>query len=103
MMIAPRPRGVTLVELLVVLVLLALITGVVGLTARTARPVPHVDPIRSAIQTCRDSAIASGHAVTITVSGETGPLPVTAFPDGRVLAYHSLGIDEITGVPSAAH
>ncbi|MGH7648292.1 MAG: prepilin-type N-terminal cleavage/methylation domain-containing protein [Gemmatimonadaceae bacterium] len=93
-------RGVTLIELLVVLVLLALMAGVVGLTLHTARPVPPTDPVKSAIQSARDSAVTFGHAITITVSGEAAPLPITAFPDGRIAADQSLGIDGLTGRPS---
>lgn len=96
-------RGVTLIELLVVLVLLALMAGVVGLTLHTARPVAPMDPVKSAIQSARDSAVSLGHAVRIVVSGQSSPLPVTAFPDGRVVADRSLGIDELSGAPSAKH
>ena len=94
-------RGVTLVELLAVLVLLALVAGVVGLTIHTARPVIRQDPARAAIQAARDSALALGHAVTVIVSGAATVLPVTAYPDGRVLADHALGIDALAGVPGA--
>ena len=96
-----RKRGVTLVELLVVLAVLAVAAGVVGLTLRTARPIEREDPVKVAIEQARDSAIAIGHAVTITVPGNESRLPVTALPDGRVEADHSLGIDELSGAARA--
>jgi len=102
-MAVARMRGVTLLELLVVLLLLALVAGVVGLTLRTARPIEKADRVRIAMEAARDSAIDLGHAVTVTVRGAASPLPVTAFPDGRVLADHSLGVDELTGAPIAKH
>lgn len=93
--------GVTLVELMVVLVVLALAAGVVGLTLRTARPIEREDPVKIAIEHARDSAILIGHAITITMPGSMSHLPVTAFPDGRVEADHSLGLDELSGVANA--
>jgi prepilin-type N-terminal cleavage/methylation domain-containing protein len=96
-----RKPGVTLVELLVVLAVLALAAGVVGLTLRTARPIDREDPIKLVVEQARDSAIAAGHGVTITVLGEMGRSAVTSFPDGRVEADHSLGIDELSGAARA--
>ncbi|MGH7647951.1 MAG: prepilin-type N-terminal cleavage/methylation domain-containing protein [Gemmatimonadaceae bacterium] len=95
-------RAVTLVELLVVLVLIGIVAGVVGLTMNTTPALAPPDPIAAAVAAGRDSAIRSGHTVTITLHVDDGQRSATATPDGRVLADTSLGIDPLTGMRDAA-
>ncbi len=95
-------RGVTLVELLVVLVLLSLVAGVVGLTIHTAKPITMTDPTLAAIAAARDSAIRTGHSVTITLEVRDAQREVTASPNGRVVADTALAIDPLNGAPNAS-
>ncbi|HKV50229.1 MAG TPA: prepilin-type N-terminal cleavage/methylation domain-containing protein [Gemmatimonadaceae bacterium] len=94
-------RAVTLVELLVVLVLLGIMAGLVALTVHTARPPAPTDPVVSAVNAARDSAIQSGHTVTVTLPVGGAEREVTAGPDGHVLADSALHVDPLTGRPNA--
>lgn len=84
-------------ELLVVLVLLGILSGVVGLTLRTARRVPTVSPTLARIAAARDSAIRSGHPVSVVLRDGEQLARATAYPDGHVIADPILGIDPATG------
>lgn len=90
-------RGVTLLELMVTLALLAILAGVVGLSVGRAGPARTVDARTAQIAAARDSALRSGHAVTITLVDSGRVASVTALPDGRVLADPGLEIDPLTG------
>ncbi len=92
-----------MVELLVVLVLLGITAGVVGLTLHTARPVETIDATQAAIQAARDSAIRVGRRVTVAVAANGSTRPITAYPDGRVVADRTVHVNELTGGPDAAH
>lgn len=94
--------GVTLLELMVVLVLLAMLAGVVGLTFRAAHPAPRVAAITAIIAAARDSAVHTGRAVTIHVPTFAGPRDATAYPDGRIIADTSLGVNPLTGAMLSA-
>ena len=94
-------RAVTLVELIVVLVLLGVVAGVVGLTIHTARPPAPTGPIVAAVATARDSAIRTGHSVTITLHVNGAEHEATAGPDGVVRADSALGIDPLSGERNA--
>ena len=94
-------RGITLVELLVVLLLLGLLSGVVGLTLGSAPRVTALDPIIVAVLAARDSALRSGHPITISVAVEGSAHCATAFPDGRVLTDAPLDIEALSGSVSA--
>jgi prepilin-type N-terminal cleavage/methylation domain-containing protein len=96
-------NGATLIELLVVLVMIGIMAGVVGLTIHNAQPVPAVDPILAEIIAARDSAIRSGHTVTVHVDRAGSDRVETAYPDGRVIAEGSVGIDPLSGAINAAH
>ncbi|HEY7877802.1 MAG TPA: prepilin-type N-terminal cleavage/methylation domain-containing protein [Gemmatimonadaceae bacterium] len=98
----PGARGVTLVELLVVLVLLGIMAGVVGLTLQTAQPVVAIDPIYARVAAARDSAIRSGHSVTVHLT-TIDATDATAYPDGRVIATRTLDIDPLGGGVDVAH
>ena len=92
-----------MVELLVVLVLLGITAGVVGLTLHTARPVETIDATQAAIQAARDSAIRVGRSVTVVITTSGSTRPITAYPDGRVVADRTVHVNELTGAPDAAH
>lgn len=92
----PR-RAVTLVELLIVLVLLGLMAGVVGLTIQTVPRPATTDPVLAAVNAARDSAIRTGHAVTVTLHVGGVERDATAEPDGHILADSALHIDPLTG------
>jgi prepilin-type N-terminal cleavage/methylation domain-containing protein len=91
--------GVTLVELIVVLALLSVVAAVTGLAFRRARPVVGLDPSAALVLAARDSALRLGRVVTLRVSalGARRSATATAFPDGRVIADSSLGIDPLSG------
>ena len=80
-------RGVTLIELLVTLAILGLVAGVTGLSLGAA-PVPAVplDARRAHIADARDSALRTGHPVTVIIADDGMISYATALPDGRVLA-----------------
>jgi len=97
-------RGVTLVELLVVILLLGLLSGVVGLTLGSAPHARALDPATVAVLQARDSALRTGHPVTIPLFVDGRAHRTTAYPDGRVLTDAPVGIvdvDELSG--SALH
>ena len=96
-------KAVTLVELLVVLLLLGITAGAVGLTLHTARPVATIDATQAAIQAARDSAIRFGRSVTVAVAADGSTRPITAYPDGRVVADLTVHLNQLTGGPDAAH
>lgn len=89
--------GVTLVELMVVILLLGLLSGVVGLTMGSTPRVPSLDPTTVAVLQARDSALRTGHPVTIAFSHEGSAHRATAYPDGRVVTDATLGIDPLSG------
>lgn len=62
--------GVTLFELMVVILLLGLLSGVVGLTMGSTPRVPSLDSTTVAVLQARDSALRTGHPVTIAFSHE---------------------------------
>jgi prepilin-type N-terminal cleavage/methylation domain-containing protein len=115
-MAAPRaPRGITLVELIVTLALLGLLAGVVGLTLHTAPHVPALDPTTAQLLAARDSALRTGHPVTITLTVtrvaadardddgrpaaaiDDAAAEATALPDGRIVASGTIPIDPLSG------
>lgn len=101
---APRSiprRGVTLVELMVVILLLGLLSGVVGLTMGSTPQVPSLDPTTVAVLQARDSALGTGHPVTIAFTREGHAHRATAYPDGRVITDAPIGIDPLSGSASA--
>jgi prepilin-type N-terminal cleavage/methylation domain-containing protein len=89
--------GVTLIELMVVLTILSVIAGVTGLAFRRAQPVRAVDVRMAAIARARQLAIDSGRTVTVLVDIDSVPTPVTARPDGTVIADASLHVDRLSG------
>ena len=94
------PRaGVTLLELLIVLAILSIMAGVVGLSLHAAPPAHASDDATARVNAARDSAIRLGHAVTVSVMVGSSERMATAFPDGRVVAYTTLGIDPLSGRP----
>ena len=94
-------RGVTLIELLVVLAVLAIMAAVVGLTVRPARAIRDVDAVHVQAAQARDSAVRSGHAVTITLTSDSQTVALTALPDGRVVADKRLAVDPLSGGSNA--
>lgn len=97
----PSPRfGVTLVELVVALTLLGLMAAVVGVAIpRQSAPNP-IDQVARAIAHARQSAIDSGHVVTITIVVAGLPHTATALPDGSVLADDALDVERLSGAVS---
>jgi prepilin-type N-terminal cleavage/methylation domain-containing protein len=94
--------GVTLIELMVVLVLLSVLASVVVFAIRsTPRAQPH-DQANSQVLAARDSALRTGHFVTVDVDVAGSQRVATAFPDGRVIADTALHFDELSGLPSHA-
>jgi general secretion pathway protein H len=92
-----KRRGVTLVELMVVILLLGLLSGVVGLSMGSRPRVPSLDPATVAVLQARDSALRTGHPVTIAFSHEGSAHHATAYPDGRVISDATIGIDPLSG------
>jgi type II secretory pathway pseudopilin PulG len=92
----------TLVELMVVILLLGLLSGVVGLTMGSTPQVASLDPTTVAVLQARDSALRTGHPVTIAFSHEGSAHHATAYPDGRVLTDAPLGIDPLSGSMSGS-
>jgi prepilin-type N-terminal cleavage/methylation domain-containing protein len=90
-------HGVTLVELMVVILLLGLLSGVVGLTMGSNPHVASLDPIAVAVMQARDSALSTGHRVTISLRVDGRSRSATAFPDGRVLTDAPIEIDPLSG------
>ena len=90
-------RGVTLVELMVVILLLGLLSGVVGLTIGSTPRVPSLDLTTVAVMQARDSALRTGHRVTIPITVGGHFHRATAYPDGRVLSDAPLRIDALSG------
>jgi prepilin-type N-terminal cleavage/methylation domain-containing protein len=94
---ATRPRGgVTLVELLVVLAILGVMAGVVGLAVPPIRRAPE-GGAAARVARARQTAVASGRAVTVSVSMDGRPRTATAFPDGSVVADSGLDVDRLSG------
>jgi prepilin-type N-terminal cleavage/methylation domain-containing protein len=89
--------GVTLIELMVVLTILSIIAGVTGLALRRAQPPRATDVRMAAIARARQLAIDSGRAVTVVVDLDSVQTPVTAHPDGSVIADAALHIDRLDG------
>lgn len=90
-------RGVTLVELMVVLVLLSVLASVVVLSIRatpSARPFDHSIEL---VVAARDSALRTGHPVSLEVGIDGVAHVATAFPDGRVEADSALQFDQLSG------
>ncbi len=92
-----KRSGVTLVGLMVVILLLGLLSGVVGLTMGSTPRVPSLDPTTVAVLQARDSALRTGHPVTIAFSHEGSAHRATVYPDGRVVTDAALGIDPLSG------
>jgi type II secretory pathway pseudopilin PulG len=95
---------VSLLELMIVMALLALVAGVTGVAFTRARPVAAVAASIAVVAAARDSALRSGRVVTLRTSalGSRLSAELTAYPDGRVIADSSLGIDPLTGRPTHA-
>jgi type II secretory pathway pseudopilin PulG len=91
------------VELLVVIVLMGLLAGVVGLTMNSTPGTTALDPVTASVMAARDSALRTGHPVTIHITTERDAHHATAFPDGRVLTDAPLGIDALSGSASMAN
>lgn len=92
----PR-RGVTLVELLVALAILGLMTAVVVLQAKPAR-LPRSDWRSDSVAALRRRALTEGRAqTTILVIDSATAHPLTALPDGRVVADSLVNVDAFTG------
>jgi prepilin-type N-terminal cleavage/methylation domain-containing protein len=90
-------NGVTLVELMVVILLLGLLAGVVGLTIGSTPQVRSLDPATAAVLQARDSALRTGHPVTIALYRESRADHATAYPDGRVLTDVPMDVDALSG------
>lgn len=90
-------RGVTLIELIVVILLLGLLAGVVGLTMGSTPTVASLDAATVAVMQARDSALKTGHRVTIALSMAGRTNHATAYPDGRVLIDAPIAIDPLSG------
>lgn len=92
-----RRSGITLVELLVALAILGLMTAVVAVQFQPARPASN-DWRADSVAAMRRRAITEGRVRTAILAGDsTGAHPVTALPDGRVLADSIMDIDPFTG------
>ena len=89
--------GVTLIELMVVILLLGLLAGVVGLTMGSTPSVASLDPTTVAVLQARDSALETGHPVTIALSMAGHTHHATAYPDGRVITEATIDIDLLSG------
>lgn len=94
-------RGVTLVELMVVILLLGLLAAVVGLGMGATPSMPSLDPVIVVVLQARDSALRTGHPVTIPLAPGGRSRSATAYPDGRVLTDAPIGIDPLSGSATA--
>lgn len=101
-----QPNGFSLLELLVTLTLLSLMAGIVTLGWRRVARVSSAKTVTIRILAARDSALRTGHPVTIwmadSATGADG-LEVTALPDGRLLATDTLAINSISGGVHGVH
>jgi len=94
--------GITLVELLVVLVLLGIAASVVGLAFGSSQRQAMATTVRDELNAARDSAIRSGHPLTLQTRGLNSDHWMTALPDGRIIADSALAIDRFSGDDDAA-
>jgi hypothetical protein len=62
-----------------------------------------LDPVTASVMATRDSALRTGHPVTIGITVERAAHHATAFPDGRVLTDAPLDIDALSGSASRAN
>lgn len=90
-------RGVTLVELIVVLVLLSILASVVVLSVRATPPARPFDHSIERVVAARDSALRTGHPVSLELPIKGVAHVATAFPDGRVEADSVLQFDQLSG------
>lgn len=77
-------RGVTLIELITVLVVLGILAGVSALSARLGVAPMAANDQSALIRRARESAVRTGHPVTVTSDGGVA-WSATAYPDGRVV------------------
>jgi prepilin-type N-terminal cleavage/methylation domain-containing protein len=97
-----KPAGFTLLEVVVALGLFGLILGVSGLAIASLRS-PSAAAVSQQLIAARDSAIRSGHSISVTVSSlDTGKYhaPRTThalfLPDSRAVG---MDVDALTGAP----
>ena len=89
--------GVTLVELVIAILLIGLLATVAGLNVPRDERASPTTSIRIAIAAARESAIDSGKAITQVITVRGNSYPVTALPNGSVIADSSLLIDRLSG------
>lgn len=97
--------GATLLELLVVLAVMAILAGLVGPALASAPDQAALEPEERAlrqIEVARHRAILAGTPVVVLVHRRDGrALVVRALADGSVAGASSLGVDPLTGRPTA--
>jgi prepilin-type N-terminal cleavage/methylation domain-containing protein len=93
--------GATLLELVVALAILSL-AATLAIPALRAAGEKRTPTEREAVAAARRDAVEHGRAVTVQLRDSPGVRLLTAFPDGRVAADTSMGVDPLTGRPRAA-
>lgn len=95
----PSRAGATLLELVVALSILAIAATLAVPALRRAAEAPPT--ARDRIAAARRSALEHGRAVTLELRDSAGAHLLTAYPDGRVVADTTLGVDPLNGRPRA--
>ena len=88
----PSRAGVTMVELLVVLLIMSLLAGVSTAALGSLRR-PKLSQSVQRIADARRTALATGHASTITLPTDSTPLVIRLLPDGGAIGPAGESLD----------
>jgi len=92
-----RPRGFTLIELVVVLAILTIVGGVTSVVLRGAAPKSGSDDVRTSLLAARSRAIRTSTIVRLIVHVNGRPAEASAWPDGRILCACLVPVNGVSG------